>query len=191
MQIFDEVKPDFFVAEAPILHHSELIYQIMLKKGVKCMLLSVPKLSGRSLISEKVHQLDYIQSLNGANSKNRTLDELQNYVQTQRTDTTISQYWKNMNKSKASMLRALLDYLLSKNDDIETNYAYFGRTKPKVLFYMLTSLLEKKYRANFMKRNLRTKFDFSSPYVYFPMSVNMERNLLIDSPLFKIGRAHV
>ena len=32
MQIFDEVKPDFFVAEAPILHHSELIYQIMLKK---------------------------------------------------------------------------------------------------------------------------------------------------------------
>lgn len=182
LKIFDEVKPDFFIAEAPVLHHSELIYQIMLKKNVKCLLLSIPKLSGKSLISEKIHQVDYVKSLAEIPSKNRTLDELQNYIQTNRTDTSVNQYWKTMNKSKIVTLKALLDFILSDNDDIKSHYTYFGRTKLRVLFSTMITTLQKKYRQNFMKRNLRNEFDFSSPYVYFPMFVDMDRNSLIGAP---------
>lgn len=182
-RIIDEVKPDFFIAQWPILIHAQLIYEMILKRGIKCLILSVPKLAGKSLISERVHQLDYITTLNG-NSKNRTLDELQKYIQNKRSDVVINQYWKSMKQSRIAQFNAFLKYILSKNDDLRTNYTYFGRSKFKVLFSMLVSYQKKRYRENFMEKHLRTKIDLSSPYVYFPMSVDMERNLLIDSPFF-------
>ena len=39
-------------------------------------------------------------------------------------------------------------------------------------------------RESFMEKNLVNQNKFSTPYVYFPMSVDMERNVLIDAPFY-------
>ena len=44
--------------------------------------------------------------------------------------------------------------------------------------------MKKRIREDFMKNNLITNSKFTTPYVYFPMSVDMERNILIDTPFY-------
>jgi hypothetical protein len=44
--------------------------------------------------------------------------------------------------------------------------------------------LKKKYRYSFINKKLLTKIDFSERFVYFPLALDEERNLLIATPFY-------
>lgn len=48
----------------------------------------------------------------------------------------------------------------------------------------MSVLLKKKYRQHFIDKNLKKHVDLAAPFVYFPMAVDLERNLLITAPLY-------
>ena len=78
--ILDEVKPDFFVTKESTFHHLELFTQMCQKRGVKNLILSLPNLGYRCIISEIPSKLDYFDSLDNITTKNRTFEELQEYL---------------------------------------------------------------------------------------------------------------
>ena len=45
-------------------------------------------------------------------------------------------------------------------------------------------MLKEKYRRNFMDKNLVTNVNYNSKFVYFPLAVDEERNLLLGAPFF-------
>jgi len=179
--VLDEVKPDFFVTKEPAFHHLELVYQMCKSRGIKVLMLGQPNLGYRCIISEESTKLDSYGSLNTA-SQNRTFDELQKYLKTFDLSKQIRSYDKKHGTSKTDWIKSTLNYLMSKNTNVKTHYNYFGRSKIKVLIYMLISILKKKYRHSFINKNLQTKVDLNTKFAYFPLAVDLERNLLINAP---------
>jgi hypothetical protein len=49
---------------------------------------------------------------------------------------------------------------------------------------MLSLSLKKRYRESYINRKLKKEITTDSPFVYFPLGVDMERNLLITAPFY-------
>jgi hypothetical protein len=180
--ILDEVKPDFFITKEPTFHHLELFYQMCKKRGVKNLVLGLPNLGYRCIISEVPTMLDSFDSVDDIIPQNRTFEELQKYLKSFDISKQIRTYDKQHGNSKKDWFKATLSYLLSENNNVKTNYNYFGRSKLKVITNMFSSILKKNYRQSFINKNLVMSVDLNSSFVYYPLGVDLERNLLINSP---------
>ena len=91
---------------------------------------------------------------------------------------------KNLNGSHIGMLKAAIKFLFSKNSSEKFLYTYYGRTKFNVLKFMLSSFFQTYFRKRFINNNLEKNPKINSPFIYFPLGVDLEKNLLIDSPLY-------
>ncbi len=182
--ILDEDKPDFFITKEPAFHHLELFYQMCKMRGVKTLMLSQPNIGYRCIISQESTKLDSYDSINQIKGENRNLAELQQYLKSFDLSKQLRTYDKKHGSSTVGWLKATISYLTSDNKSVKTHYNYFGRSKIKVILYMLDAVLKKKYRQSFINKNLKTKVDLNTPFVYFPMAVDLERNLLINAPFY-------
>lgn len=183
--ILDEVKPDFFITKEPSFHHLELFYQMCKSRGVKVLMLSQPNIGYRCIISEDANKLDSFTELNKMTTTNKNFEDLQNYLKSFDLSKQIRVYDKKHGSSTKGWVNAAVQYLFSSDDkNIKTHYNYYGRTKLKVISYMLSVLLKKKYRQYFIDHKLTKDVDLSQSFVYFPMAVDLERNLLINAPLY-------
>lgn len=183
--ILDEIKPDFFITKEPSFHHLELFYQMCRARGVKVLMLSQPNVGYRCIISEEASRLDSFDELNKIKITNKNFEELQEYLKSFDLSKQLRTYDKKHADSTKGWATAAFHYLFSSdNENIKTHYNYYGRTKYKVILYMLSVLFKKKYRQRFIDKNLKKHVDLSIPFVYFPMAVDLERNLLINAPLY-------
>jgi len=180
--VLDEVKPDFFVTKEPTFHHLELFYQMCKKNGIKNLVLGQPNIGYRCIISEVPTKLDYFDSLDNVTLQNRNFEELQKYLKSFDISKQIRTYDKQHGNSKKDWFKAVASYLLSKNDNVKTHYNYFGRNKFQVITSMVSSIMKKRYRQLFINKNLTTTVDLKSSFVYFPLAVDLERNLLVNAP---------
>ena len=86
-------------------------------------------------------------------------------------------------QTKLGFLNTGLEYIFSKNELDENHYDYyFGGGKWKNIKYVLTSPNLRKTRKKFLD-TLTEKLP-EKPFVYFPLAVDMERNLLINAPFY-------
>ena len=181
-KILDEVKPDFFITKEPTFHHLELFYQMCKKRGVKNLVLGLANIGNGCIISEVPTKLDSFNFTNDIVPQNRTFEELQKYLKTFDLSKQIRTYDKQHGNSKTDWIKSSISYLLSENNNIKTNYNYFGRNKFKVIGNMLSSILKKNYRQSFINKNLVMNVDLNSSFAYYPLGVDLERNLLINAP---------
>ena len=89
---------------------------------------------------------------------------------------------KNKEKISLKLLNILFRYLFSNNEKIYTNFDYYGRTKRKVISYEIKQLLKKSIRRRFIDKKFQINPNLNIPFVYMPLSVDMERSVLIDAP---------
>jgi len=183
--VLDEVQPDFVLTYLPAFHHLELFYQLAKAKKVNCLILSNPMLGYKSRISEERGMLDPNTRLNEIKIQGRNFEALREY----RNSFNVTKQIKNSNEkisnSKSKLLKAAFEYLfLSDNKHEKTHYTYFGRTKWNVIKFMITISIKKKIRESFMGKNLVSDVDFEKPFVYFPLGVDPEANILLTAPFF-------
>ncbi len=177
-----EVKPDYLITKEPAFHHLEIFYQMCKSSGVKILMLTQPNIGYKCLVSENATKLDSLNSLDDSILSGRNFEQLQIFLKENNISIQIQNYDKHHGNSFMISLKAVKNYLFSPNTNINTHYNYYGRTKFKVIFYMLNILFQKRIRQNFLNKNLEKAPDLSKLYVYFPLAVDLERNLLINSP---------
>ena len=184
-EILYEVKPDFFITNKTALHHEHLFYVMCKSNGVKTLMLSQPNLGYRYMISssENPGVFDSLKTLDGIQSTNRTLEELTNYLDGASLATQAKNYRSEYQKSKNDKLIAFKNFITNKNLNIKSHYTYFGRTKYRVLKAELISLSQRKKRKNFIDHYLKTELP-STPFIYFALGVDEERNILISAPFY-------
>ena len=137
------------------------------------------------MVSQQVTKIDNIDNLvNKQVTKNRTDEEISSYLYKKSADKIINEYVKSNFNSYNSLFNTFLKYLVSPNSNSNSNYTYYGRTKFNVITKTIGLFFKKKLRENFMKDNLSFKTANLEPFVYFPLSVDMERNLLINTPFY-------
>ena len=183
-RIIDEVKPDYFLTKQPSFHHLELFRIMCENYNCKVIMMSFPKIAYRMLISKNVTELDYTKKLNEYPIVKKSFQELQDYLNQHSSFVQLDNYYKNNKKGIGTQFSALTNFLFSENLNIKSNYNYYGRTKYKVISSLVKDKKKRKMREKFIEKNLLQKIDLNEPFIYFPMSTDLERHLLIDSPYY-------
>ena len=102
--------------------------KICKKKNVQCLLLSMPKLGNKTLISETVHKFDNIEKLDITKFTNRNTEEILDYIKKSSPTSVIQKYIKNYSnslylrfevKDKPGVLSSLTSLLAKKNISVE------------------------------------------------------------------------
>ena len=180
-KILDEVKPDFFITKQPALHHLELFYQICRARGIKVLMLNNSNFGNTSIIVEDISKFDGSLTINDFESDNRTFDELQKSIKDLKENLKTTLFKKT---KKSSFIKSALRLLISNDKNVLTNYNYFGRTKFKIFSYEMKYRLNSYFRKKFIDKKLVTKPDLNTKFIYFPLSLEMERSTLIDAPFY-------
>lgn len=186
-KLFEEVieisHPNFLIMEPPNLHSEQLFYEICKSKGIKPLLLGMSRFGYKSFISTEAEKLDHVEESDNF-IPSRTIEELKEYQKQQNLSKNIKEFTKNTLNSRLSLVKSLSNFLSTKNTNIHTHYSYYGRTKSNVLVRSLIQIFKKKYRQNFIDRNLVKTIEYNTPFIYYPMFAEPERVILIGSPFY-------
>jgi len=183
-KVLKEINPMFFLTKVPSFHHLELFKELCKKHEVKVLMLNYAKLSSKMYISEDIDKFDYIKSLEDGENDKKNFEEMKSYLSQNSPIKQLNEFHNKESKNSKSKLIGLLKFIFTKNRTNKINYNYYGRTKFNVLSDILIKTISKIIRYNFMGKNLLKETKFDVPYVYFPMSVDLERHILIDSPFY-------
>ena len=182
-EVIDEVQPNYMLTYVPNLHHHELLFKLSNAKRVKSLLLSNPILGYKSRIAEYRDIHDSIKKFNEVKSSGRDFKTMKDYLHSFDISKQLKASFEKNSASK--LMKAAFEFLFaSDNKHQETHYTYFGRTKLSVLRYMLNLSIKKRQREKFMQKNLLHDIDFEKPFVYYPLGVDPEANILITAPFF-------
>ena len=190
--ILDEIKPDFFVTREPFLHQDELFYQMCRAKGIKVLVSSATQSFNKCMISERLTEFDDSSiSDSEISTKFTSFSDLvknisrQSDISTLAYNKTIKSYsdkWHASNRKRASATKEFL--FNSNNKNTKTHFAYFGRSKSAVLLDAIKQVLQKQSRSSFLNKNISTSINHDEKFVYFPLGVDQEHNLLIGAPFY-------
>lgn len=181
--IIDEIKPDFLLTYDPVFHHQKLLLDLCRARGVKVLSTVIASgIENKTIIVEDgaTYDLDSrLSIINSANNKNTMLKSDKSY------DTMIKNYLNNRNIGFLDKITALKKYVTSFDSElINTNFMYFGRTKVKVIKDSLALEIKRVNNYHFLQKITTQSPDLNSPYVYFPMSIEEEMNLLHYAPYY-------
>ena len=177
-KILDEVKPDF-ICLLPVLRPAYLFYLMCKSRNIKPIILYVSGISGRSFLNSGDNELEFKKDVNHSskNPANISLNEFLN----QSIQKQVSKELLQKKKHKKFFL-AGLKFLFSDNSSKNTHYAYFGRTKGKVLINYLYDLIRVRNRKNWLDENAIHKIEPKKPFIFFPLHLEQEMSLLIQAP---------
>ncbi len=181
--IINQVKPTYFLSYLPNFHHLEILYELCNSVGINTLILSNPILGYKTRISESREIKNSLKKYTQVQITNRNFQEMRDYLHS----FDISKHLKVsfQKKSNHNLIKSAVEYLFySDNKHEKTHYTYFGRTKISVLKFMLKLSFLKRKRENFIEKNFLTDVDLTKPFVYFPLGVDPEANILITSPFF-------
>ena len=184
--ILDEIKPDFFVTREPFLHQDELFYQMCRAKGIKVLVSSGTKSFNKCMISEHPAEFDDSSiSDSEISTKITSFSELAKSIESPDVIHQHKAYrekWRTSNRKRVS---AAIEFIFnSNNKNTKTHFAYFGRSKSAVLLDAIKQVLQKQSRSSFLNKNISTSINHDEKFVYFPLGVDQEHNLLIGAPFY-------
>ena len=174
--VLDEVKPDFVILKEPVLHHLMIFYELCRARGIKILMLSMPKIGFRCMIGEQTNKLSIEKSLDEIQIKNRSIDELKEFLNQHSSKKQIQNF-----DVKKSVLKEIN---LIKKFGNNNSYLDYGKTKKKLFVEMLKSTFKEKYRHSFINKNLIKTVDYNCKFVYFPLGVDDGKEILISAPFF-------
>ena len=180
--IIDEIKPDYFLTNDPVFHHQKLLLDLCRIKGVKVLSVCATGIKNKYIISENAETFELDKNHTSFNDKNY---KMVTNVQHNSYNTIFDNYLKNRNVGFFNKIQALNHYLLDFNSDlINSNFMYYGRTKFKVIKDALLLELQRNRNYHFLQKHTTLSPDLKVPFVYFPMNINQEMNILHYSPYY-------
>ena len=182
--ILDSIKPDFFITVDPFLHHNKLLYDLCRAKGVKVLGLYIARIGTKCIITDNGTNFG-LKDLSEVKEQNRNFEELRKYQKTFSLSKIVKNYLDGRLVSTTNQLKAINDFVLhSDGKNMQSNYFYFGRNKTNVLIDALKFSLKRKYRNSFINKNLESNVNFKRNFIYFPLAVDEEHQLLNFAPFY-------
>ena len=183
-KILDNVKPNFFITKETNQHKDEILYRMCKKIGVKVLMLSQPNVGYKCVISSEPRKFDSTKKLDDIKNNGRSFEEMQNWLHSFSGYEQLKTLSNKFATSRYAKFKAAMNFLTSDNSNAKTHYTYYGRTKPRVIIHEMKSSLNKRSRQQFMDKNFLTELNYDEKFVYFPLAVDEERNLLIGAPYY-------
>lgn len=183
-EIIDTVNPSYLISMDPSTHHHRIFYELCKAKGIKPLLLTWAKgLGNRIMIAQDATKLEDF-DFNTIQYSGKSYSELIEFINSLNIPQIKKKIQKNQFTSKSFLIKAALKFLFANNDNVATHYTYYGRSKLKVLCHKISIELKQKYRQQFIDKRLDNNPHLQTPFVYFPLHMDMEQNPLITAPFF-------
>ena len=183
-KVLEESNPDFLITKSIDLHQNFLFSEICRSKNIKIIMLEISRFSG-SILTEKLDTFDYVKQLDEYDSK---YDEknLKDFLKNKNRSVGLGEFRKSFAPQKLNFKRvkAFFNFFSSSSKHDKTHFAYFGRSKLKVIFKYAQFPLREKYRKNFIDKNFLKKINFKEPFLFYSLHEEPERTLLIGSPFY-------
>ena len=190
--ILDEVNPDFLIIPSTHQQHNHIFYEICKARNCKILLMESTKTSHSKGSLRKAGNSFYLtdkpdkflplpKTIKQNIYKKNIQKEKFEMIDDQYSDKKFSSTFQT---SRLKFFKAILKFLLTADTNIQTHYTYFGRSKIRVIFKTITYELRKKYRKNFMDKNLSRAIENRSPFIYFPLHQEQEKVTLIGTPFY-------
>ena len=182
-EIIGEKDIDYFLTPLTAFHHHHLFYEMCKKKNIKTIMLYMSKFGHRCVISEDANKLDFNPKLSDFQSKGRSFEQLLDYFKSFDIVKQIENYKKIQTSSTFKRLQAANNFFINTNyNNNQTHYTYYGRKKSKVLLNEIKKSTQLRKRRSFIDNKLTTKIPETINFVYYPLHIEQERNLLIAAP---------
>jgi len=183
--VLDEINPAYFMTTLISRHHKFLLYKICKSRGIKFLTWEWSRFGGRWTVSSEIGRIDNPEKYIDIKSDYfKTDDDLIGYLENHSLPISYS-YGAKYNTQRQKKIKSLFKFLFTSIDkNFENTYLQYGKTKTNILTKNSKSikLRKRKKIESFMKENLVTKIDASINFLYFPLHVEPERELLIQSP---------
>jgi len=179
--ILDEVNPDFLFINATDWHHMELLAEMCRKRGTNVFMLDLAKFATRAQIQE-VNQIS--NSNKNYSSEIKNFDELQQVLKTGGRSKQIKFVRDNLQTSWIKNLKALKQIIKTTfNEKYRDHYTNSGKNFFSVIYYDIKLKFSRFIRFRFLEKNAIKKFS-KSLFIYYPLHLEPERVLLINSPYY-------
>ena len=180
--VLDEIKPDYFLTYDPVFHHQKLLLEICRAKGIRVLSVCGTGIDNKYILAENGATFDLVKNhtlTNSLNNKTIITNQKNDY------DLLYQKHLKNNNISFSNKFQALKDYLFSSDMElVNSNFMYYGRSKFKVIKDALSLELKRSRNYRFLQNHTISSPDLNIPFIYFPMNVNEEMNLLHYAPYY-------
>lgn len=165
--ILDFVKPNFFITQEPPFSYHQIFYQMCIKRGVKPLILKLSRIGYKSLICSDPTKLGFKQGkqITENNILERNKQELE--------------FIHGMQTSKIDILKGLYSFITAKDSRF-----FAEKHKSKIIINRIKQELNKRKRQSFIDKNLLKIIPKDTKFIYFPLSIEQEKNTLIDAPYY-------
>ena len=178
--ILEEINPDFLVTKLTDSHQSELLLRMCKAKNIDVLMMASTRLHNRCTIFGDYDKFDL--SLHNMENKNpRSKTELKTLAETYSKSKSLKPAYSKT-ESFTTRIKKYYRYLISLDNTSTNYYAHYGKNTLSVISQL--TFLKRWYRKKFIDKNLSLKTDITKPYVYFPLHVEPERQLLLVAPYF-------
>lgn len=178
--ILNEVKPDYLLTYEPVFHHQKLLVDLCRLKGIKIISIFYTGIQDIVFLSDDGSNLNL--------DKNSFEKNYHNYSMTnnnQSYDKVWSNYASTKNPKLTSKITALLTFLTQNySESLQNNFMYFGRSKFSVLKDSIKIELKRLRNYDYIQQHFDSSPNIDIPFVYFPMNINEEMNLLHYAPFY-------
>ena len=185
-KILDEIKPDYLIISTITQHHMFLLYQICKSKGIQVLTMEPIHLGGKWVITSTIDRhIDLNEYEDFIPTSKKSFSELQNFLKEYKP---LVQGHKNITRhqtSKIAKVQAVSNFILKSNSE-EKHFAIFGKTTSSVLSKGTARIQQSKKnkRKKFIDNNFIKIIDFNEKIIYYPLTYEPEKSILLGSPFY-------
>ncbi len=186
-KILSECNPNFLILSTTNAHNTYLLEKLCKAKKIRVLMLSGTRVGNKLLISEEFDKIDSSdKESTDFSARNTEYNDLKKYFQKFDTSKIVKKSRsQGFESNLSSRYKAIFRFFFSPvTESYKNRFSYYGRTKLKLLSEKIKRRILLKTRQSFFNKNCLKKIDDKTPFVYFPMHLEPERVLLIDTPYF-------
>lgn len=181
--MLDEIKPDYFLTYDPPFHHQKLLLELCRAKGIRVLSICGTGFKNKNILVEDGATFDLDpNSISDSFFNDKTTTNVAN----DSYDLVVQKYLENRDSKFFNKFKALKDYLLDFDSEnlVNSNFMYYGRSKFNVTKDALFLEFKRKRNYHFLQKFSVSSPDLHTPFVYFPMNVDEELNILHYAPYY-------
>lgn len=183
--VLDEIRPSCFMATLIARHHKFLLYKISKVRGIKFLTWEWSRFGGRWTVSSEIGRIDKPEEYTNMKPDYfKTKEDLMNYLKNNSLPISYA-YGAEYKIQRQKKIISLFNFLFTSIDkNFENTYLQYGKTKTNILIKesKFSKARKRKKIDSFMNDNFATKIDSALPFIYYPLHVEPERELLMQSP---------
>jgi hypothetical protein len=183
-KVLDEVNPEFIIIKITDLHRNQLFSDICKARKCKVLMLIPTKFGYRTTISSELNKMDKLWK-DEKEISGKSFSELREYMKKfDRFKQTKDIETGGLTVPITKKIKLYFKFLQICNNDYRKSYDHYGATKLKITYNRIFEMYNMFKRKKFLDNHTLNEINGREKFVYFPLHVEPERNLLIDAPYY-------